>query len=169
MDLPEYLQQLYDYHYWANHRLLAAAEALTEEQLYRPQDHSWGSIHGVFLHMLNAERIWLRRWQGQSPQGFFSAEDFPTLASLRAYWDELETEMRAFVAAQTPQSLEKEITYTSTVGQTYSLILWQMMAHVPNHATHHRGELAAMFALMDVPHPEEELNHYALAKSGQRK
>jgi hypothetical protein len=48
------------------------------------------------------------------------------------------------------------------------LFLWQMMAHVPNHNTHHRSELAAMFATMDVPHPEDETVQYFLIKSGQR-
>jgi uncharacterized damage-inducible protein DinB len=169
MDLFEYLQQLYDYHYWANHRLLTAAERLTEAPLYQQQGHSWGSIHGVLLHMMNAEWIWLQRWKGESPKAFFDSENFPTLAALREYWAELETEMQAFVMGQTPHSLEKEVRYTSTAGQTYSLSLWQMMVHVPNHATHHRGELAAMFAAMEALHPEDEMVHYALAKSGQRK
>ncbi len=169
MDLSEYLRQLYDYHYWANHRILTAARKLAEEQLHRRHDHSWGSVHGVLLHMMNAEWIWLQRWHGESPKAFFSPEDFPTLVSLQKYWDELAVEMRVFVAAQTPQSLEKEIIYTNTLGKTYNLILWQMMVHVANHGTHHRGELAAMFASMDAPHHEDDLIHYILMTSGQKK
>jgi uncharacterized damage-inducible protein DinB len=34
--------------------------------------------------------------------------------------------------------------------------LWQLLGHVANHGTHHRGELAAMFAMMEAPHPEED-------------
>jgi uncharacterized damage-inducible protein DinB len=44
-----------------------------------------------------------------------------------------------------------------------------MMVQPPNHNTHHRAELAAMFALMDVPHPEEEIIQYFLDKSGQKR
>jgi uncharacterized damage-inducible protein DinB len=44
-----------------------------------------------------------------------------------------------------------------------------MIVQPPNHNTHHRGELAAMFALMDVPHPEEEIVQYFLFKGGQKK
>ena len=168
MDLPHYLEQLYDYHYWANGRILAAAEGLDEEQLHRQQGHSWGSVHGVLLHMMNAEWIWLRRWQGESPMAFPDVGDFPTLAALRERWAELEAEMRTFVAEQTAESLQREVSYTSTLGENYSLILWQMMAVVPNHATHHRGELAAMFAGMNVPHLEAEWAHYFLEMSGQR-
>ena len=118
--------------------------------------------------MMNAEWIWLRRWQGQSPGAFHEAADFPTLGALRQYWAGLEEEMRAFVAAQTEKSLEREIAYTNTLGQKYHLPLWQMMVHVPNHNTHHRGELAVMFAAINAPHPEDEWNHYFLIKSGQR-
>jgi uncharacterized damage-inducible protein DinB len=168
MDFPDYLHQLYDYHYWANHRLLEAAAQLTDEQLHRDQGHSWGSVYGIVLHMLNAEWIWLRRWQGESPPTVHPREDLPTLAALRAYWATHETDMRAFVAAQTSASLAREVVYTNTQGKIYRLVLWQMMAHVPNHGSHHRGELAAIFALMDAPHPEDEWSYYFLEKSGQR-
>jgi uncharacterized damage-inducible protein DinB len=42
------------------------------------------------------------------------------------------------------------------------------MVHVVNHGTHHRGELAAIYASMGIPHPEEEVNQYFLFQSGQR-
>jgi uncharacterized damage-inducible protein DinB len=77
--------------------------------------------------------------------------------------------MRAFVAAQTVQSLEEVITYTNTRGETLHLRLWQMMAHLPNHGTHHRGELAGMLTSMKIPHPEDDFVYYFLEKSGQRK
>ena len=168
MDLPEYLRQLYDYHYWANHRVLTAAERLTDEQLHQQQGQSWGSVHGTLLHMMNAEWIWLRRWNGESPRAFFSPDDYPTLAALRERWNELEAEMLAFVAAQAQPSLERALVFTTTVGQARSLLLWQAMAHVPNHGTHHRAELAAMLASLNVPHPEDELSRYFLEKTGPR-
>ncbi len=33
---------LYDYHYWANARMLNACEALTPDQWGRSHGHSWG-------------------------------------------------------------------------------------------------------------------------------
>ncbi|MBI4772019.1 MAG: damage-inducible protein DinB, partial [Chloroflexi bacterium] len=29
-----------------------------------------------------------------------------------------------------------------------------------NHSNHHRGELAAMLALLNVPHPEDDMLYY---------
>jgi uncharacterized damage-inducible protein DinB len=81
----------------------------------------------------------------------------------------VEKNMRAFIAGQTEESLLRDVTFTNPKGETFTLPLWQMVVQPPNHNTHHRGELAAMFALMNVPHPEEEIVQYFLVKSGQRK
>ncbi|HVN14256.1 MAG TPA: DinB family protein [Anaerolineales bacterium] len=169
MKLTQYIQNLFDYMYWANRRYFAVAEGLNDEQLRRMQGHSWGDIHAMLVHMLSAESVWLQRWKGTSPKAHLSPDDFPELTLLKARWDQQEADMRAFIAAQTDESLETEITYTNFRGETFRVPLWQMMLHVANHATHHRGELAAMFALMDVPHPEDEAIQYFLNASGQKK
>jgi len=164
-----YLQHLYDYTYWANKRYLAVAEGLSEEQLFRKQGHSWDSIHGVLLHMLSSEWVWLQRWHGTSPKEHLSRQAFPTLSAIQERWRTIEAEMRAFLESQSEESLETPLAYTHFSGETFRVPLWQMLLHVPNHETHHRGELAAMFARMDVPHPEEELLQYFLDLSGQKK
>jgi uncharacterized damage-inducible protein DinB len=168
MELKPYLETLYDYNYWANKRYLAVAETLTEEQLFRKQGHSWDSVHAVLVHMMSSERMWPQRWRGEKTI-FLEPRDFPTFASVSKYWVDVEKDMRGFIAGQTEQTLVHAVSYTNPKGETFTLPLWQMMAHVPNHNTHHRGELAAMFTLMDISHPEEEVVQYFLAISGQRK
>jgi uncharacterized damage-inducible protein DinB len=163
-----YFVQLYDYNYWANRRYLRVADGLPDELLFQNHSHSWGSVHGILLHILNAEWIWLKRWQGESPRSFPSVEEFPTVTDLSIRWDEVAKEMRSFVAAQTQESLQREVAYVSTTGVSYKLIQWQMMAHVANHGAHHRGELAAIYATMGVSHPEDDWVHYFLIQSGQR-
>ncbi|HEX2992266.1 MAG TPA: DinB family protein [Anaerolineales bacterium] len=168
MHLTEYLQNVYDYNYWANKRYLTVAETLSEEQLFRRQGHSWDSVHALFVHMMSSERMWPQRWRGEKGS-FLDPNDFPTIASVREYWLDVEKNMRAYLAEQTEESLSREVTYTNPKGETFTLPLWQMVVQPPNHNTHHRGELAAMFALMNVPHPEEEIVQYFLVRSGQKK
>jgi len=168
MELKQYLEHLYDYNYWANKRYLVVAETLTEEQLFRKQGHSWDSVHAVLVHMMSSEHMWPQRWRGEKG-AFLDPKDFPEATSIREYWVEIEKNLRAFLAEQTEQSLLREITYTNPKDETFTLPLWQMIVQPPNHNTHHRGELAAMFALMNIPHPEEEIVQYFLVKSGQRR
>ena len=164
MDFSTYFPRLYQYNSWANQRTLEAVEKLSPEQLYLPQGHSWGTVHATLLHMLSAEWLWLRRWQGESPRTFLDPADFPDLETLKQRWSQVEQELQHFVAAQTPDSLQREVHYTTTRGTPHHQALWQMMVHVPNHSTHHRGELAVMFALMGIPHQEDDMNLYFLSQ-----
>lgn len=168
MELKKYIEHLYEYNYWANKRYLAVAETLTEEQLFRKQGHSWDSVQAVLVHMMSSERMWPQRWRGEMGT-FLDPKDFPHATAIREYWVDVENNMRAIIAQQTEESLQRAVTFTNPKGETFTLPLWQMMVQPPNHNTHHRGELAAMFALMNVSHPEEEIVQYFLVKSGQRK
>jgi len=168
MNIKDFLIELYDYNYWANKRYLAVAETLTAEQLFRKQGHSWDSVHAVLVHMMSSERMWPMRWHGGNGT-FLDPKDFPTAASIREYWIEVEQNMRGFIAEQTESSLMNEVTYINPKGETFTLPLWQMVIQPPNHNTHHRGELSAMFALMNILNPEEEVVQYYLIKSGQKK
>ena len=167
--IQDYIKHACNYTYWANRRYIAVAEGLSPEQLHKKQGHSWDDVQSVLLHMLSSEMVWLGRWNGESPKGHLDPGDYPTLSLIKEKWEQVEREMRLFIGRQTEASLETEVTYSNFAGQTFHVPLWQMLMHVPNHETHHRGELAAMFALMNVPHPEEEVIQYFLDLSGQRK
>ncbi len=158
------IRLLYDYHYWANARMLDACEALTTEQWHRPHGHSWGSAHGMLTHMLAAETIWLSRWKGTSPTILLKPEEFPALVDIRRQWAEIEDDLRRFIAACDDARLNSVLHYRTTRGDPQGDLLGVLMLHLANHGTHHRGELAAMLALMDVPHPEDDLILYARQK-----
>jgi uncharacterized damage-inducible protein DinB len=169
MNVREYIEHVYEYGRWANRRYLDVAEGITDEQLHGEQGHSWGSVHSVFVHMMSSETVWLKRWHGDSPKAHLDPKDFPSLRILRDQWTAVENQMREFIQQQTEDSLASPMSYSNFSGETFRVPLWQMMMHVPNHETHHRGELAAMFALMNVAHPEEEVIQYFLDLSGQKK
>jgi uncharacterized damage-inducible protein DinB len=165
MNQADYFRQLYAYNRWANLRLLEACTALTPEQWRQAQGHSWNTIHAMLVHMLAAEWVWLSRWKGVSPRTLLDPAETPTLAAVAARWVEVDAELQRFVAAQTPESLDQEIDFTNTRGTPYRLRLWQMLTHVANHATHHRGELAGMQAALGVDHPEDDFYLFILSKS----
>jgi uncharacterized damage-inducible protein DinB len=169
MDLKEYLAHAYNYTYWANGRYLAVAGGLNEAQLHGSQGHSWGSVHSTLVHMMSSETVWLSRWHGHFPNGHLDPAAYPTIAALKESWAKIQNEMLSFLGQQSAESLLASRLYRSFQEEEFHVPLWQMMMHVPNHETHHRGELAAMFALMQVPHPEEEVIQYFLNLGGQKK
>jgi uncharacterized damage-inducible protein DinB len=167
MQLPGYFIQLYKYNYWANQLTLKSAETLSPDQFFQPQGHGWDSVQRTLVHMMNAEWIWLQRWQGDSPREWLPFDDFPTVAAIRAHWADIQREISIFVADQTAESLQKIVAYTNTAGQACQAPLWLLLAHLVNHGTHHRSELSAIFTALGVPHRENDLYYHFLIQSGQ--
>jgi uncharacterized damage-inducible protein DinB len=140
---PQEIQLLYDYNYWANKRILQAAERCAPEQLSQGLPMSWDSVLGTLAHILGAEWIWrMRCHERASPAATLDAGQFTTLALLRQRWDAEEQAMRGYVAGLTEAGLDEVIAYQTTQGKPMRRVLWQTLLHLVNHGTQHRGEAA---------------------------
>ena len=135
---------LVDYNYWARDRLFEALAALTPEQFTRPLGNSFSSIRDTIAHICDAESIWLRRWRGEQPQGFQNSDRIADLAAAREEWVGLEREMREMVEALGPEGVERLIHYKDLRGAPRSDVFWQMLQHVVNHGSYHRGQVTTM-------------------------
>ena len=138
-----YFSMLYEYDYWANERILRAAENASAAQFLAATESRW-SLRRTLVHTLSAEWLWLSRWRGVSPTTGLNERDFPTVESIRARWRAVEQDLRAFLAALNDEELKRVVQYTNTRGQSPAFPLWQLMAHVVNHGTQHRAEAAAL-------------------------
>ena len=117
-------------------------------------------MHGLLAHMLAAEIIWLARWNGQSPAALRQASEFPALADVRRAGLAVGQQLRAFLRACDDFRLAQAVTYQNTRGQEFTFPLGRLMLHLANHGTHHRAEAAAMLAVLEVAHPEDDLLLY---------
>lgn len=163
------IKMLYEYNRWANERMLVACESLTLEQWSRSLGHSWGSVHGLLTHMFAAEVIWFSRWKGESPKKSHQAAEFPTFDDLERAWVQIELDLMQYIDSLGEKDLTREVTYTNTKGETYTNLLGHLMLHLANHSNHHRGELAAMLAVLNVAHPEDDLLFYLREKGHTHK
>lgn len=138
------IQNLYEYNRWANAQTLAAVSSLGEEQFVQNLSSSFPSVRDTLVHILGAEWIWLERWRGVSPPALLNAQEFPALAAVRARWSKVEQEQGDFINQLTDESLSRRIAYLNTKGQRWEYALGQMLQHVVNHSTYHRGQIATM-------------------------
>jgi uncharacterized damage-inducible protein DinB len=165
----ELVRGLYDYHRWANRRLLDVAAGLGEETTRRevgPQ-FSVSTLKGMFAHIYGTDFVWLERWKGTSPTRLPSDEDFPDLATLRKRWDPLEQQQRQFVEGLSGAALGRLIEYRNTKGKAFRLPLWTLLQHVANHGTHHRSEIATMLTILSGSPPFTDFLVYHLERTGQ--
>ena len=138
------VEYLYEYNRWANARLLDAASKLTPEQYSRDLQSSHRSVRDTLAHILAAEWIWLERWKGVSPNALLIPSEFPTVESLETRWAVVEGDYTAFLSGVTDGSLATVIAYTNTRGEEWAYPLGQMLQHVMNHSSYHRGQVTTM-------------------------
>lgn len=138
----DHIQITYKYNEWANQRILNTVERLTEEQYHQTCDVSFGSVHGILVHSIAVQWLWLQRWQGNSPSSLPKPEEFSSLAALRNYYNSVETETKAYLTGLTEEQVVAPLSYTNMKGKQWTYPLWQLMYHQVNHATQHRSEVA---------------------------
>lgn len=147
------LSLLIDYNYWARDRVLDAVAMLRPEQFIYPMGNSFSSVRDTIAHICAAERIWIKRLKGESFQGLQKPDRIPDLDAARREWADLEDEMREQLARLGSEAAKRRIDYQDLRGNDQSDIVWQMLQHVVNHGTYHRGQITTMLRQMDVAPP----------------
>ena len=151
---PQGIRLLYAYNRWANARTLAAVTGLTAEQLTRDLGTSHRSVFGTLAHILWSEWRWLGRWLAPAPAPGPDPLVCEDLAGLQARWRELERAQQTFVDRVTDAGLVRPITDETPLGTPWTYPLEQMLQHVVNHSTYHRGQVTTLvrqLGAMPVP------------------
>ena len=140
------IRTIYEYHYWATHRVVAASAEVRQEDWLAATVHSFGSLRGTHVHLLDADCAWRMLLQHQTLAYFrvLKAEAFPTVAVLVQHWDTQETAMRGYLAQMTDTDLAAMVRYTTPEGERRERVLWHCLLHIVNHGTQHRSEAAAI-------------------------
>ena len=151
------VRELFSYDAWANARVFETVSALSEEQLGHSIASSFPSLAGTLAHLVGAEWVWLRRWLGESPAGYPDWVNKPTLADLRARLAALEQERDALLAGVSEADLGRVVSYRTLSGLAFEDPLGNLMRHVVNHSTYHRGQVATQLRQLGLKPPSTDL------------
>ena len=152
--MPNMFQQLAAYNSWANARLYEAALALPEE-LYRADTGVFfGSLRGTLNHLLLTDRLWLTRLTGvgQQPKRLdeilYDNRRELTLARLAE-----DARLIALVSGYDDDALARPHAYQTTSGKPQGQPLADILLHLFNHQTHHRGQAHACLSILTKQEP----------------
>src|SRR5438552_2372273 len=148
------LNTMLDYHYWARDRVLDAVGPLPPEQFTKDMGNSFRSVRDTLSHVVAAEWAWLSRWRGTSPTALLPHDRFPDLAAVRAEWNRLEGEIRGFVQVLGTEGIERIVEYKLLSGAPGASPFWQMLQHVVNHASYHRGQITTLLRQLKAEPPK---------------
>ena len=167
--LREHLATLARYNLWATNTLYAHVDALAEADYRRDTGLFFKSVHGTLNHLLVGEHLlWFRRFaEGVSPVLLLNAEFEADRARLRQALVAGAARWPTFIAGCDVSRLQGKLNYTTTQGVAVSLPFAATLAHVFNHATHHRGQITAAITALGHPCPEIDLVWMLQAESAR--
>jgi uncharacterized damage-inducible protein DinB len=134
------LPDLVEFMIWGDEAILKAAASVPAERYMQDFGVSAGSLHKLLLHAMGAQWVWVQRLRRVPSPQFITPEEVPTREALAARWATVHAAVREFVAGQTPEMLATPLTFRNFKGIEFSGTVGQLLMHVTDHATYHRGQ-----------------------------
>ena len=155
LTLATHLQRLLAYHGWAYARLLAELASLSEAQLRAPCGLFFDSIHGTLNHLAVVDRIWLARVRGE-PQPFdhLDVEAVANPAEFERYLEVGVAAWRNQLDGLVDAELLAPVHYRNMAGEPFQRPLLDIVTHLVNHGSHHRGQITAALTALGRPAPK---------------
>ncbi len=159
MSLTRNTRMLLRYNAWANTRLFEALSALPEGTATSPMSTGFGNMVNTLNHVHVVGLIWKAHLEAK-PHGFKSriTETEPALHALQAAQEVLDA-WYIDLADRLPEAEHEEVVHFQFVdGGAGAMTRGQMLLHVVNHSTYHRGYVADLLyqvgsrpPVMDLP------------------
>lgn len=135
--MKDFFLDLFEYHHHFNQKLAAEIQQHLEALPER--------TFPLFCHVLNAHRIWNARILDLPATGVFQTypvSECPGI-DLKNLQDTLQ------ILEQ--KDLSEAVTYTNTRGESFHNQVGEILFHVANHSTHHKGQIMSDFRSVGIP------------------
>ncbi len=167
--------ELLKYHARCNREINAAMLDVIEKSERRPYDLPregyYKSIHEILDHAFIADTVWLKAFRQVRDSRIFDSplltvdrkwgeRQFDDLAKYREARRELDGLIVEYVSGLQAADLDKTITRTTRTGDKVEKLLWKSVAHMFNHDTHHRGQVAEILDELGVANDYSNMIRY---------
>jgi uncharacterized damage-inducible protein DinB len=127
----------------------------------------FGSLLRTLNHVHAMDRVWKAHLEG-APHGYTSRnpEDCPAFDELRAAQATTNDWYLRFAAMLDESACEETIRFTFIGGGDGAMRRGDILLHVANHATYHRGHIAMMMYSLSAQPPTTDLPVYLRETGG---
>jgi uncharacterized damage-inducible protein DinB len=164
-------RMLADYRAWSDRVTFDAVAALPPGEAAKPRRTLFKTIIGTLNHNYLIDLVWQAHVEGRDHG--FQARDVllhADLAELRAAQEAMNRWWIDWCAAQSPESLDETVHFQFIGGEASAMTRGEILLHVVNHGSYHRGWVAEMFFDVPAANPATDLPVYLRekAKAGGR-
>lgn len=130
------------YHNRSSQKILETAARLTEQELMRGGEFDLDSAFQSMRHLVDVDWSWRQLCNGNDIGKTYLWDVVPmnNFAELTAAWVQDRSELLVYVEGLDDAALQEEIVLNAERDERTPI--WKVLAHVVNHGTQHRSELA---------------------------
>jgi uncharacterized damage-inducible protein DinB len=146
------------YNAWANRLTFDAVAGLPEGEATRPRQTLFKNIVHMLNHNYVIDRIFQAHLEGR--EHGYTARNTPDHPPLAELWDaqqEIDAWYVAWSDAQTDATLEHTVRFTFVGGGQGAMTRGEILLHITNHTTYHRGYIADLFYQVPARVPTTDL------------
>jgi uncharacterized damage-inducible protein DinB len=145
---------------WASQKLIDAVRALDPAEQSRDFGCSHNSILETLAHVYLADCVWLSRLSGNSRRSLSDPADDLSVQGLARDWPPLLERLIASVEVLDDAGVTRVVDYMTLDGTAMRTPVWQILLHVVNHGTLHRGQVVGMIRQLGHKPPATDLIYY---------
>jgi uncharacterized damage-inducible protein DinB len=132
------------YNTWANSKFAEFLSSIDNGVLDHENSSSFSSIFKTVVHIWDAQVVWYRRLEGVSLRAFPSSSFAGTKKDALEGLVQSSEDFDRFIQLQAPDFLNTMLTYQNIKGDTFTDAVEDILFHVVNHSTYHRGQIITM-------------------------
>jgi uncharacterized damage-inducible protein DinB len=160
--MKELLTQYATYNIWANNEILSVILSLTKEQQRQGITSSFPSIYGTCYHLYDAESIWYQRLQQVEKMIRQSENQEASMQDVANGWQQQSALWLNWISTVSEEQLKEIFHYQNMKGEQFEQPLYEVLLHLFNHSTYHRGQLVTMLRQLGVEKiPATDFVHWA--------
>ncbi len=151
-------RKLTRYNAWADRLVFDAVAALPEGEATKPRTTLFKSIVHTLNHNYVIDRIFQAHLEGRD-HGYFARNtaESPPFGELRAAQEEIDDWYVAWSDRMTEAYLEEVVHFTFVGGGDGAMTRSEILLHIVNHTTYHRGFVGDLFSQIPARPPTTDL------------
>lgn len=165
--------QLYDYHVWANNRFFGRLKELPQDIYDQEIQSVFPSIAETFAHIYIVDTVWLgvmregsfEEIQAASGQAMEVTKG-KSIEEMEGMFTELSERYKTFFNSQ--EDLDKPVAPEHPSYGRLETRLSELVQHVVNHGTYHRGNITAMIRQLGYPSVHTDYIFYLYEVNGEK-
>ncbi|MGB7337727.1 MAG: DinB family protein [Phototrophicaceae bacterium] len=142
----DYFIELFEYTEWANQRVWKCVSTCSDEDYFKANTFSVGSIYNQLFHWMSVERWWIdylatgtHKFPTQADSEYYRDRD-----ELRRFWDAVHSNNMAYLHTLTVEELNRKVKPPFWNDADDPMTVSQALTQVINHSTDHRAQTMAV-------------------------